>query len=158
MTQLQKLEALSKQNLVKESNLKYNGYPNYWGSRCVLELQYACRLSEIEGGAYGGLISKGVGLAWNALESDGAITKAAAMAVEDALQPLAEKAKGYVLICIGHAHIDMNWMWSYDETVSIALDTFRTMLDMMTEYPEFTFGQSQASVYRIVERALSGDA
>jgi alpha-mannosidase len=34
---------------------------------------------------------------------------------------------------VGHAHIDMNWMWGYDETASITLDTFRTMLDLMNE-------------------------
>ncbi len=45
----------------------------------------------------------------------------------------------------------MNWMWRFDETVAITLDTFRTMLTLMTEYPAFTFSQSQASVYRIVE-------
>lgn len=51
-----------------------------------------------------------------------------------------------------HAHIDMNWMWGYDETVAVALDTFRTMLALMDQYPDFTYAQSQASVYRMVEQ------
>jgi alpha-mannosidase len=42
-------------------------------------------------------------------------------------------------------------MWGWDETVSITLETFRTMLDLMKEYPDYTFSQSQASVYRVVE-------
>jgi alpha-mannosidase len=45
----------------------------------------------------------------------------------------------------------MNWMWRFDETVAATLDTFRTMLNLMEEYPEFKFSQSQASVYKIVE-------
>lgn len=32
------------------------------------------------------------------------------------------------------------------------LDTFRTMLDILEEFPEYKFSQSQASVYRIVEK------
>jgi len=44
----------------------------------------------------------------------------------------------------------MNWMWGFDETVSITLSTFKTMLQLMKEYPDFTFSQSQASVYKIV--------
>ncbi|MDR1420130.1 MAG: glycosyl hydrolase-related protein, partial [Treponema sp.] len=55
-------------------------------------------------------------------------------------------------LCAAHAHIDMNWMWGYNETVSVTLSTMRTMLDMMREFPDFTFSQSQASVYRIVEK------
>jgi alpha-mannosidase len=46
----------------------------------------------------------------------------------------------------------MNWMWDYAETVAISLDTFRTMLNLMNEYPDFKFSQSQASVYEIVEK------
>ena len=45
----------------------------------------------------------------------------------------------------------MNWMWRYDETVQVTLDTFRTVLNLMKEFPQFTFSQSQASVYRIAE-------
>ena len=45
----------------------------------------------------------------------------------------------------------MNWMWGWQETVAVTLSTFRTILNLMGEYPEYTFSQSQASVYKIVE-------
>ena len=45
-------------------------------------------------------------------------------------------------------------MWRYDETVAITLDTFRTMLNLMDEYLDFTFSQSQASMYKIVENMI----
>ncbi len=70
--------------------------------------------------------------------------------METQLASLAVRAKSFTQICIGHAHIDMNWMWSFDETVSITLDTCRTMLDLMDQYSDYTFAQSQASVYEIV--------
>ncbi len=72
--------------------------------------------------------------------------------IETILAPLSEAAKARTLYLVGHAHIDMNWMWSWPETVSVTLDTFRTMLDLLDEFPEFQFSQSQASVYAIVEK------
>lgn len=42
-------------------------------------------------------------------------------------------------------------MWGYDETVAVVLDTTRTVLKLLEEYPDFLFSQSQASVYRILE-------
>lgn len=71
---------------------------------------------------------------------------------EKALAPLAEKIKSLTVLAVSHSHIDMNWMWRYDETVAVTLSTFRTILNLMDEYPEFTFSQSQASVYSIVEK------
>ncbi len=72
--------------------------------------------------------------------------------VEVALAPLSEAAKAHRLYLAGHAHIDMNWMWSWPETVAVTLDTFDTMLSLLEEFPEFHFSQSQASVYAIVEK------
>ena len=71
---------------------------------------------------------------------------------EALLTPLAVTAKSYTIHCVGHAHIDMNWLWSWPETVAVTNDTFLTVLRLMEEYPEFHFSQSQASVYEIVGR------
>lgn len=78
-----------------------------------------------------------------------------AKAVQDAehlLAPIGKVAKTYTIHCIGHAHIDMNWMWGWPETVSVTHDTVSTVLKLMEEFPEFTFSQSQASIYRILEQ------
>lgn len=74
------------------------------------------------------------------------------VSIEAALAPLGCKIKEMTVLAVSHAHLDMNWMWSYDETVSITLSTFRTILNLMKEFPDFTFSQSQASTYRIVEK------
>ena len=76
-----------------------------------------------------------------------AVTEAEAL-----LEPIARVAKTFTVHCVGHAHIDMNWMWSWPETVNTTNDTFLTMLKLMDEYPDFCFTQSQASVYEIVEK------
>ncbi len=71
---------------------------------------------------------------------------------ERVLSPIAKSAKEFTVYCVGHAHIDMNWKWSWQETVAVTRDTFSTVLKLMDEFPEFHFSQSQASTYSIVER------
>ncbi|TFG72698.1 MAG: alpha-mannosidase, partial [Anaerolineales bacterium] len=71
---------------------------------------------------------------------------------EAVLAPLGATAKTYTLLCVGHAHIDMNWQWSWPETVGLTHDTFQTMLKLMDEFPDFIFSQSQASVYALIEK------
>ena len=119
--------------------------------RAVMQTAFAYRMSEAEGGRYDAVVCEAADFLLGALESEGAITKAAAQRAEEILLPLKDAAKAYTVHMIGHAHIDMNWMWPYHETVAVTLETFRTVLKLMEEFPEFTYAQSQASTYRIVE-------
>lgn len=119
--------------------------------RLLAELSYARRVSDVNGGKFDGLILEAVELVKAAVQRDGVLVDAVVPQVEAHLAPMGEACKKYRLICCGHAHIDMNWMWRYDETVQVALDTFHTVLNLMDEFPAFKFSQSQASVYRIVE-------
>lgn len=119
--------------------------------RILSEMQFALSLNTEMQGKYDTEAEKALRILEDSLAADGVITKGAALQAETALAPLQDAAKEYEVLCVGHAHIDMNWMWGWQETVAATLATFRTMLNLMKEYPEFTFGQSQASVYRIVE-------
>jgi alpha-mannosidase len=56
----------------------------------------------------------------------------------------------------GHAHIDMNWLWTWEETLKSAQDTFRQVLAFMDEFPDLTFIQSQAHLYKAIEEADPG--
>jgi len=71
---------------------------------------------------------------------------------EAILSPIGDVAKSYTLLCISHAHIDMNWMWGWPETVAVVNDTFETMLALLREFPDFIFTQDQASTYAIAEQ------
>jgi alpha-mannosidase len=55
------------------------------------------------------------------------------------------------LALTGHAHIDLAWLWPLAETRHKALRTFSTVLSLMDQYPEYTFNQSTAQLYRFVE-------
>jgi len=122
-----------------------------WAERILSQLKFACKLSEVQGGKFDGTIKGALKFLDATVREQGALTKSAVQTAEGMIKELSQEAKLYQVICAAHAHIDMNWMWGFAETVAITLDTFRTMLNLMNEYPEFTFSQSQASVYRIVE-------
>ncbi|MDR2657838.1 MAG: hypothetical protein LBB86_08450 [Oscillospiraceae bacterium] len=119
--------------------------------RILSQTDFALRLSAEAGGKYDDIIGSAIAILEDSQSELGAITKPAAMNAEQALLPLASVAKEYEVLFAAHAHIDMNWMWGWEETVAATLATFRTMLKLMDEYPEFTFSQSQASCYKIVE-------
>lgn len=72
--------------------------------------------------------------------------------VESLLAPFQPVVKEYTIHCVGHAHIDMNWQWSWPETVEICHDTFTTVNRLMEEFPDFRFSQSQGSTYYAMEQ------
>ncbi len=131
--------------------MRENGTLGYWGERIYHQIAYAARLSRLREGRYDDLLHAAIDFLQRAQALDGAITRSAAQGAEEKIRSLSGEAKRFTMICAAHAHIDMNWMWRWDETVGVTLDTFRTMLDLLREYPAFTFSQSQASTYRIVE-------
>jgi alpha-mannosidase len=54
---------------------------------------------------------------------------------------------------IGHAHIDLSWLWRWEETVAdIATFTFKGTLAQMDNLPGLTFAQSQAALYDAIEK------
>lgn len=52
----------------------------------------------------------------------------------------------------GHAHIDVAWLWTLDQTRQKAARTFHNMLRLMEQYPRFIFVQSQPQLYDFVRR------
>lgn len=61
------------------------------------------------------------------------------------------KPKKDTIQVIGHAHMDMNWLWTYSETMQMCNDNLRQVVAFMQEFPDYTMLQSQAAVYNFVE-------
>lgn len=55
------------------------------------------------------------------------------------------------LLLTGHAHIDLAWLWPYDETRRKMRRTFHTALSLMERSPDFRFNQSTAHYYAQME-------
>ena len=45
---------------------------------------------------------------------------------------------------VGNAHIDAAWLWPRSETIDVVKRTYSTALQLMNEYPDYTFSQSAA--------------
>jgi len=67
------------------------------------------------------------------------------------LSRASQSAKEFNVHLIGHAHIDMNWLWPWKDTVETINGTFTTLVDLMNRSPELHFSQSQAVTYRVAE-------
>ena len=57
------------------------------------------------------------------------------------LRPLLQQA---TLHLTGNSHIDAAWLWPWTETVDVVKRTFGTALQLMNEYPNYTYTQSAA--------------
>ncbi|MBQ4629113.1 MAG: hypothetical protein IJB44_08530, partial [Clostridia bacterium] len=150
MTRYDKLAAMRPEQ--KNHWVEYNELPKMQ-ERIFAEIGVADELSKLENGALANeLTDKAVDLLYERFVKNSSITNEDCADAEKILLPLSDAAKKYTMYCIAHAHIDMDWLWGYHETVAIVLGTFRTMLDMMNEYPDFKFSQSQAATYDIAEK------
>jgi alpha-mannosidase len=66
----------------------------------------------------------------------------AAHAKLEGLLPLLQKATFHLT---GNSHIDAAWLWPWTETVDVVKRTFGTALQLMYEYPQYTYTQSAAA-------------
>ncbi|MBD2018687.1 alpha-mannosidase, partial [Leptolyngbya sp. FACHB-36] len=68
------------------------------------------------------------------------------------LLPLAEPIKQRQIQLIGHAHLDMAWLWTVDETWQAAERTFESVLGLQQDFPELTFCHSTPALYEWIEQ------
>lgn len=55
------------------------------------------------------------------------------------------------LVLWGHSHLDVAWLWTYEEAARKAVRTFVNMLGLLELDSTFVFMQSQPQLYRFVE-------
>jgi alpha-mannosidase len=60
----------------------------------------------------------------------------------EVLKPLLQLATFHLT---GNAHIDAAWLWPWTEAVDVVKRTFGTALQLMYEYPQYTYTQSAAA-------------
>ena len=88
--------------------------------------------------------------------------KALSEAKQQAFDSSLQKAHAYLLEAkpdlqgtkidlTGNAHIDAAWLWPWTETVDVVHRTFGTAIQLMSEYPQYTFTQSAAAYNQWME-------
>jgi len=53
---------------------------------------------------------------------------------------------------IGHAHLDIAWLWTLDQSRKKTARTFFNVLQLMENYPEFIYAQSQPQLYEFIRQ------
>ncbi|HEY4470851.1 MAG TPA: glycoside hydrolase family 38 C-terminal domain-containing protein [Stellaceae bacterium] len=61
------------------------------------------------------------------------------------------KAAPLMVWAVGHAHMDLAWLWPIRETIRKCGRTFATALAMLEHYPDYIFGASQPQQYAWVK-------
>lgn len=77
----------------------------------------------------------------------------------DALAFLSERVAAWreqepakpTVVGVGHAHIDLAWLWRLVHAREKAQRTFATVLNLMRQYPEYRFLHSAPQAYRFLE-------
>lgn len=72
--------------------------------------------------------------------------------VEEELKIFENKASQYHVHVIGHSHIDMNWLWTWEDTNNVIYRDFKSVVALMNDYPELTFTHSQPATYENIRQ------
>jgi alpha-mannosidase len=70
---------------------------------------------------------------------------------EAKLEILKPWLRQFSIRAVGNSHIDLAWLWSWTESVEVVRNTFRSVLDLMREYPDFKFTMSSARDYEWIQ-------
>jgi alpha-mannosidase len=67
--------------------------------------------------------------------------------LHQSLLPLAAPLKHTQITLLGHAHLDMAWLWTVEETWKAAERTFRSVLNLYPDFPELSFCHTTPALY-----------
>ena len=98
----------------------------------------------------------GPGLWWSLINRRAATRPRRTLEVSFRPIPPAVAARGDGVTLWGHSHLDVAWLWSYDQTKRKAARTFANALALMDDDAAFVFMQSQPQLYEFV-RARDGE-
>ncbi|MDJ0510460.1 MAG: alpha-mannosidase [Crocosphaera sp.] len=72
--------------------------------------------------------------------------------IREQLQPLISKLKKRHFNIVGHAHLDMAWLWTVDETWEVAERTFSSVINLQKEFNDLTFCHTTPVIYEWIEK------
>ncbi|MEL6879806.1 MAG: alpha-mannosidase, partial [Cyanobacteria bacterium J06607_10] len=67
------------------------------------------------------------------------------------LKPFTTEIKQHKIHCVGHAHLDMAWLWPIADTWDAAERTFRSILTLQQDFPELTYTHSSPALFEWLE-------
>ncbi len=85
-------------------------------------------------------------------EMDAAALTSYLLQLQETLSPFTQRIANLKIHLIGHSHIDMNWLWTWEDTKAVIRRDFRSVLNLMDEFPELTFSHSQPATYEVIRQ------
>jgi alpha-mannosidase len=76
--------------------------------------------------------------------------------LRQSLQDLSPWLKTRTIHCLGHAHLDLAWLWPVADTWKAARSTFESVLKLQQEFPELTFSHSSPALFDWLEHHHPG--
>ncbi|MGF1569237.1 MAG: alpha-mannosidase [Nodosilinea sp.] len=71
--------------------------------------------------------------------------------VRAAVEKFSPRLKAYTIHCLGHAHLDLAWLWPMTDTWAAAEATFKSVLALQQDFPELTFTHSSPALFDWLE-------
>ncbi|MCD7783666.1 MAG: glycosyl hydrolase-related protein [Firmicutes bacterium] len=62
-----------------------------------------------------------------------------------------DSGEDVAVVCIGHTHIDVAWLWTFAQTREKTERSFSTVVELMKRYPEYKFMSSQPQLYQFLK-------
>ena len=72
--------------------------------------------------------------------------------LRSSLLPLGKYIKQRCFNLLGHAHLDMAWLWTTEETKEVAQRTFKSVLSLQQNFLALTFGHTSPALYEWIEQ------
>lgn len=88
---------------------------------------------------------------WSALPDKSKFERSL-MQLRTKLEVYSQELKQRQIYLLGHAHLDLAWLWAIDETWEVAQRTFTSVLQLQQEYPNLTFCHSTPAIYSWIEQ------
>jgi len=140
--------ALMRSHLIYESDPDQNIDPGLIADEITVLNKY---LSQFKPADLDRLATALVEFDWHNLEQADELEKDLAQ-LRSRLLPLAQDLKQRRFNLLGHAHLDMAWLWTTAETYEVAERTFRSVLNLQQDFPTLTFGHTSPALYEWMER------
>ena len=90
-------------------------------------------------------------LPWDQVTNQPAFDEALAH-LRQQLLPFSDWLKQRSIQILGHAHLDLAWLWPISETWDVAQRTFESALTLQADYPDLIFGHSTPMLYEWIEQ------
>ncbi|PPS44169.1 alpha-mannosidase [Chroococcidiopsis sp. TS-821] len=87
---------------------------------------------------------------WSILPNKHAFTESL-LAIRSSVQYLAREIKQRQIQLLGHAHLDLAWLWAISDTWEAAQRTFTSVLNLQQDFPELIFCHSTPALYAWIE-------